>query len=80
MLPISITGYDYDNLQTTGEINYTLTSPETNLGSLATCDTIEEFIQYSIDDGPTLYSYFANIDVTFGSSETPPFTLFSLLV
>ena len=54
-VPISITGYDYDNLQTTGEINYTLTSPETNLGSLATCDTIEEFIQYSIDDGPIEY-------------------------
>ena len=48
---ISITGYDYDNLQSTGEINYTLTSPLTNLGVLSACDTIEEFIQFSIDDG-----------------------------
>ena len=69
-VPISITGYDYDNLQTTGEINYTLTSPETNLGSLATCDTIEEFIQYSIDNGETLY-FFENIDVNFGSDSNP---------
>ena len=48
---ISITGYDYDNLQSTGEINYTLTSPLTNLGVLSACDSIEEFIQFSIDDG-----------------------------
>ena len=48
---ISITGYDYDSLQTTGEINYTSTSPLTNLGVLSACDSIEEFIQFSIDDG-----------------------------
>jgi len=68
---ISITGYDYENLQSTGEINYTLTSPETNLGSLSSCDSIGEFIQYSIDNGETLY-FFENIDVNFGSNETPP--------
>ena len=49
--PISITGYDYDNLQTTSEINYTLTSPETELGTLSACDSVEEFIQFTIDDG-----------------------------
>ena len=49
--PISITGYDYDTLQTTGEINYTLTSPETELGGLSACNSVEEFIQFSIDDG-----------------------------
>lgn len=52
---ISITGFDFDNLQSTGEINYTLTSPETELGNLSACDTIDEFIQYSIDDGPVEY-------------------------
>ena len=52
---ISITGYDFDNLQSTGEINYTLTSPETELGNLSACDTVDEFIQYSIDDGPIEY-------------------------
>lgn len=48
---ISITGYDYETLQTTSEINYTLTSPETDLGTLSACDSVEEFIQFSIDDG-----------------------------
>ena len=48
---ISITGYDYDTLQTTSEINYTLTSPETDLGTLSACNSVEEFIQFSIDDG-----------------------------
>lgn len=52
---LSIIGYDYDNIQTTGEISYTLTSPETNLGVLSACDSVEEFIQYSIDDGPIEY-------------------------
>lgn len=61
---ISITGYDFDNLQSTGEINYTLTSPETELGNLSACDTIDEFIQYSIDDGETLY-FLENINVSF---------------
>ena len=69
---ISITGYDYDNLQSTGEINYTLTSPLTNLGVLTACNSLEEFIQYTIDDnGETLY-FFENIDVNFGTDSNPP--------
>lgn len=68
---ISITGYDYDTLQSTGEINYTLTSPETDLGSLSSCDSVDEFIQYSIDNGETLY-FFENIDVNFGSDSNSP--------
>ena len=48
---ISVTGYDYDTLQTTSEINYTLTSPVTELGTLSACNSVEEFIQFSIDDG-----------------------------
>ena len=48
---ISVTGYDYDTLQTTSEINYTLTSPVTDLGTLSACNSVEEFIQFSIDDG-----------------------------
>ena len=63
---ISITGFDFDNLQSTGEINYTLTSPETELGNLSACDTIDEFIQYSIDDGQVKY-IFSNINVSVQS-------------
>ena len=28
-----------------------MTSPDTNLGTLSACDSVEEFIQFSIDDG-----------------------------
>lgn len=52
---LSITGFDYDTLETTGEINYTLTSPETDLGNLYACDSVDEFIQYSIDGGDLEY-------------------------
>ena len=45
----SIEGVDYDNFQTTGEITYTFTTPLTDLGNLQACDTVEEFIQYTID-------------------------------
>ena len=64
---ISITGFDFDNLQSTGEINYTLTSPETELGNLSACDTIDEFIQYSIDDGQIEYIV-SNINVSVQSN------------
>ena len=64
---ISITGFDFDNLQSTGEINYTLTSPETELGNLSACDTIDEFIQYSIDDGQIEYIV-SNINVSVQSA------------
>ena len=65
---ISITGYDYETLQTTSEINYTLTSPETNLGTLSACDSVDEFIQYSIDDGPVEQIVF-NINCTSYQSD-----------
>ncbi len=48
----AIEAIDYDNLQTTGEINYTFNSPETDLGDLSACNAITEFIQYTIDDDP----------------------------
>ena len=48
---ITIEGYDYLNLQGTGVINYTLTSPTTNIGTIAACNSIDEFVYYSIDGG-----------------------------
>lgn len=62
-----ITGYDYDNLETTGEISYTLTTPETDLGVLSACNTIDEFIQYTIDDDPIKY-VLSNIQVSIQGS------------
>jgi len=49
----TIQAFDYDNLQTIGVINYTFSTPLTDLGNLTSCNTITEFIQYSIDDGAT---------------------------
>jgi len=48
---ISIEGFDYLNIQGTGAINYTLTTPNTNIGTIAACSSVSEFIQYSIDGG-----------------------------
>ena len=50
----SIEGFDYDNVQTTGAINYTFSTPITDLGTLTSCDSVDEFVTYQIDDHPTI--------------------------
>ncbi|NRD21301.1 hypothetical protein HNV08_14685 [Winogradskyella eckloniae] len=45
-----IKGSDFLNLQTTDNINYTFTTPLTNIGTISACNTITEFIQYRIDN------------------------------
>jgi hypothetical protein len=67
---ISIAGYDYDALQTTGEINYTLTSPETNIGTLSACDAVTEFIQYTIDVGSEEVLFVSDIFVNYFDEST----------
>jgi len=47
----SVTSFDYDNSQRLGEINYFFTNPITYLGELVACNTVNEIIQYSIDEG-----------------------------
>lgn len=51
----SLQGFDYDNLQTTNSINFTFTSPVTNVGNITACNTISEFISYRIDQNPVRY-------------------------
>lgn len=51
----SLQGFDYDNLQTTNSINYTFTTPTTNVGNITACNTITEFISYRIDSNTTKY-------------------------
>lgn len=67
---LTIAGYDYDTLQTTGEINYTLTSPQTNIGTLSACDTVTEFIHYSIDSGSVEVLFISNISVGYLDQST----------
>jgi len=50
-----IKGSDYVNLQTTDSISYTFTTPLTGIGTISACNTITEFIQYTIDDGETVF-------------------------
>jgi len=65
----SIEAIDTDNLQTTGEINYTFSTPETNLGNLMSCNSITEFIQYNVDDDSGENVFIAtNIQATFGET------------
>jgi len=49
---------DYVNLQETDSISYTFTTPITNLGTIAACNTVEEFITYQVDDHPPITYYF----------------------
>ncbi|WP_298755054.1 hypothetical protein [uncultured Psychroserpens sp.] len=46
----SIKGNDYVNLQATDSISYTFTTPLTDIGTVSACNTISEFISYTIDD------------------------------
>lgn len=65
----SIEAIDIGNLQTTGEINYTFSTPDTDLGNLMSCNSITEFIQYNVD-GETGENVFiaTNIQATFGDT------------
>lgn len=66
----SIEAIDHDNLQTTGEINYTFSTPETSLGNLISCNDITEFIQFNIDgDTGENVLIATNIRATFGESD-----------
>ncbi|MCT4630890.1 hypothetical protein [Winogradskyella sp.] len=60
----SVEGSDYTNLQTTDSISYTFTSPSTDIGTITACNTVTEFIEYTIDDGDSVI-IFENISVSF---------------
>ena len=45
-----VIGNDYVNLQTTDTLNYTFTTPLTNIGTISACNDAEEFITYQVDD------------------------------
>lgn len=46
---LTFSGADFTNLQTTGDINFTATSPSTNLGNLTVCTAASEFITSQTD-------------------------------
>lgn len=48
---VTIIAEDADSHQNTGTLNYTLSSPVTNIGNILACNTSSESITYSIDGG-----------------------------
>lgn len=77
----SIEAIDYDNLQSTGEINYGFTTPNTTLGTLTSCNTITEFITYQVDNGDIVFST-SDIQTTFqvnnpNYNNTPTVTIYN---
>ncbi len=55
---------DFLNLQSTDSISYTFTSPLTNIGSITACNSITEFIQYTIDNNESKV-FTSNINANF---------------
>ncbi|SKD10277.1 Uncharacterised protein family UPF0560 [Chitinophaga ginsengisegetis] len=51
--PVTVFGEDADNHQNTGTLNYSITSPTTNIGNIPACNTSAESITYAIDGGVT---------------------------
>jgi len=49
--PITVFGEDLDNNQNTGTLNYSVTSPATNVGNILACNTSTESITYAVDGG-----------------------------
>ncbi|MEM5565930.1 carboxypeptidase-like regulatory domain-containing protein [Psychroserpens sp. AS72] len=49
---------DYVNVQETDSISFTYTSPITNVGTIASCNSIEEFVTYQVDGGDSFTNAF----------------------
>lgn len=64
----SVKGIDYNNQQTTNTINYTFTTPITNIGTVNSCNTSSEFIQYTIDNGNAI-TIISQIDSSLGNGD-----------
>lgn len=60
----TLEGFDYTNLQSSGEINYTFTAPVTNIGNLLTCNAVTEYITYQIDNNAVQY-LIGSIDASY---------------
>ena len=49
---------DYVNIQETDTISFTYTTPITDIGTIASCNDVDEFITYQVDGGSTVTEYF----------------------
>ncbi|MEO2061324.1 MAG: carboxypeptidase-like regulatory domain-containing protein [Mesonia sp.] len=63
---IELEAINTNSIQSSGNLFYTLTEGNNDLGSISTCETeLEEFIQYSIDNGETNFFVSSNIESSF---------------
>ncbi|SDR66450.1 hypothetical protein SAMN04515667_0115 [Formosa sp. Hel1_31_208] len=76
----SIEASDFVNLQVTDSINYTFTTPLTDIGTISACNAVTEFIQYTIDDGAESLFIVDGISADFTTSSPntngPSLTIF----
>jgi len=63
-------GYDFTNQQTTGQISYKATFPETKVGKLKACNTATDFMFYQRGDDPPVYYSSSNSPIGVTSSGT----------
>lgn len=64
----TLQGIDFDNLQSSGVLNYTFSTPVTNIGALVTCTSVAEFISYQIDSNPPVI-LLDDIDCSYGVNQ-----------
>lgn len=50
----TLQGFDYQNVQTTGDLIYTFNSPLTVIGNIQVCTSLTEFISYQLDGESTV--------------------------
>ncbi|RMA58635.1 hypothetical protein [Ulvibacter antarcticus] len=58
----TVEAVDTSNLQSSGIVNYTFTSPVTNLGTITACNAVTEYIEYTIAGNPQKV-FVSNINV-----------------
>ena len=63
-LEFSLEALNYNTNQTTGLLNFSFSTPTTNLGTLASCDAIERYITYQVDDHPII-NYVTNLSTFY---------------
>ena len=60
----SLLGFDFDNFQQTGLIQFDFKTPTTYVGNLMTCNTINEFVSLQVDEQPAVF-YTTNLGANF---------------
>ncbi len=64
-LNYTVQGFDLDNLQQSDVLTYTFTTPSSITGNIPVCNDVEEFIEYSIDNGNVTLFILSDINANF---------------